>query len=179
MGFDMHLKPDAYAWSELRRKLTAALRHATSILSLGFGALLLSTVNDTHAGAPFAKDYRSKGYDYLAYSHPVHLKLSDGTQIKLQITARARELYDTLALAVDDHVIDTLTIGSMSDRASFKYAVNGLNLKITCVPLQSTDLSPNHACTVYSKKTKLAVLDVVHRIYPSSMAALKSRHLKN
>ena len=109
------------------------------------------------------------GYDYLMYAEPIYLRFTDGTQLKLQVTARARREYDILAFSVNDRVTSKLKIDSYSQRLTFRYQEDGFNLRVKCIPRESEDKTPNHFCTVYSANVKLGVLDVINRIYPAAL----------
>ena len=117
-----------------------------------------------HSSLPWHE--RPEGYRYLMYSNPMYLKLSDGSQTKIQVVAYAATNQDKITLVIDDNIEDEGVVSFNDRRITLEYSESGLDLRARCIALRSEDTTFNHSCSIYTGKKKLGVLDVVNRIYP-------------
>ena len=135
---------------------------------IAFSGLFILVILAMCSAAVFAKSDRQSKYVYLMYSNPMYLKLTDGSQLKLQVTAYAKRRKDRLSLSVNDQIVDEGYVRSRDRRLTLRYKDEDLNIRVVCKSLRSEDATFNHSCNVYSKQSNLGTLDVVNRIYPTS-----------
>lgn len=121
----------------------------------------------THSGQWMRDERDATHLKYLMFSDPMYLKVSNGEDVMLRVTGVATRSTDTLALSVNDEVVDEAVATSYLGTATLEYSSgDGLDLKVRCVPKVTTDFTANHECNVYRNKTKLGMLWVNKRLYP-------------
>jgi hypothetical protein len=114
---------------------------------------------------PSALAERGSKFSYLMYSDPLVIRLTDESELKIQITAHASKRKDKLLLVVNDRIADEAYVRYIKRHATLRYEENTLSIRANCTSYIINDNTYNHRCKLKSGKRTLGILDVNKRIY--------------
>lgn len=111
--------------------------------------------------------------EYLMYSDPLFIKLSDEGEIKIVITASASAREDLLALSINDIHVAQQYVRSRDPGTIFEYHDDRFDITIGCVSLEVADTTLDYECTVSGDGKEFGVLEVNQRLYPKRTAPVE------